>query len=273
MNRIFTIALLMCLSVQVHAQKYTWNKVPMDGSRVGCRYAAPDDIGQAIGFIESGVYHAPNGAEFRKNSPVGKVAAELIAAQPAIAEKKTIVGHTDHEILRGWPESELSNMIIDLIIDFTRSSGKDVQMGVLNFGGIRADLPQGNILMDDVESMLPFKNYIVYVEHRGSEIRKILEHMAATKIQVLGGVKMVVEDKQVVSIEIGGRPLDDDKVYGVATITFLLNGGDGLYLAENALKVEELGALVNEPVMAHIKKEHAEGRSIEYHVDGRVIVR
>jgi 2',3'-cyclic-nucleotide 2'-phosphodiesterase (5'-nucleotidase family) len=152
-------------------------------------------------------------------------------------------------------------------------TGKPVHIGVLNFGGIRADLPAGHILMDDVESMLPFINYLVYVEHKGSKIREILESMAPRRFQVLGGVKIVVENNQIASIEIGGEPLDDDKVYGMATISFLLNGGDGLNLAKDALVVDQLNAIVNEPVMKHIRKETAAGRKIGYKKDGRITIR
>ena len=274
MNRIITLVALLCLSIAASAQKYTWKAVPMDGSRVGCRYAMQDDVDEAVGRIEGKVYTAPNGAEFKKKSMVGKTAALVIDAQPSMREKKAVIGYSDHEIVEKKPESELSNMIVDIIMaTVAEKTGKPVHMGLLNFGGIRSDLPSGQILLDDVESMLPFLNYVVYVEHKGSELRKLFDLMAATKVQALGGVKLVVEDKKVVSLEIAGEPLDDDKVYGVATINFLLNGGDGLSLAENALSVENLGILVMDPVIAHIKAETEAGRKIAYKKDGRVIIR
>lgn len=274
MKRILIIVAALSLAFGLSAQEYTWKAVPMDGSRAGCRYATPDDQDESIGKIEKGVYTAPNGSKFKKNSDVAKVAEILLAAQPTMAAKKEVIGYSDHEITEGRPESELSNMIIDLIMaEVQEVTGKPVHMGVLNFGGIRADLPAGNILMDDVESMLPFINYLVYVEHKGSQIRSILESMAPRRFQVLGGVKVVVENNAIASIEIGGEPLDDEKVYGVATISFLLNGGDGLHLADNALVVEKLDAIVNEPVLKHIRKETAAGRKIGYRKDGRITIR
>lgn len=274
MKRLLTIVAALSLAFGLSAQEYSWKAVPMDGSRAGCRYATPDDQDESIGKIEKGVYTAPNGAKFKKNSDVAKVAEIVLAAQPTMAAKKEVIGYSDHEITEGRPESELSNMIIDLIMaEVQEVTGKTVHMGVLNFGGIRADLPAGNILMDDVESMLPFINYLVYVEHKGSQIRSILESMAPRRFQVLGGVKIIVENNEIASIEIGGEPLDDEKVYGMATISFLLNGGDGLNLADNALVVDKLDAIVNEPVLKYIRKETAAGRKIEYKTDGRITIR
>lgn len=274
MRRILTIVAALSLALGLSAQEYSWKAVKMDGTRAGCSYSSPDDIDKTIGKIEKGAYVAPNGAKFKKNSAVAKVAALVIDAQPTMAAKKEVIGYSDHEIKEGRPESELSNLIVDLIMaEVQEVTGKQVHWGMINYGGIRADLPSGNILMDDVESMLPFINYLVYVEHKGSQVRKILEDMAPRRFQALGGVKIVVENKQIVSIEIGGEPLDDDKVYGMASISFLLNGGDGIRLAENALAIETLGAIVNEPVIKHIKKETAAGRKIGYKKDGRITIR
>ena len=59
----------------------------------------------------------------------------------------------------------------------------------------------------------------------------------------------------------------------MATISFLLNGGDGLNLAQDALAVDQLNAIVNEPLMKHIRKETAAGRKIGYKKDGRITIR
>jgi 2',3'-cyclic-nucleotide 2'-phosphodiesterase (5'-nucleotidase family) len=191
-----------------------------------------------------------------------------------MAAKKVVIGYSDHEIREGRPESELSNLIVDLIMAHVQEvTGRQVHWGMINFGGIRADLPAGNILMDDVESMLPFINYLVYVEHKGSQVRKIIEEMGPARFQALGGVRIVVEDKKIVTLEVADEPIDDDKVYGMASISFLLNGGDGITLAENALTIETLDAIVNEPVIKHIRKETAAGRKIGYKKDGRITIR
>ena len=75
------------------------------------------------------------------------------------------------------------------------------------------------------------------------------------------------------SVEIDGEPLDDEMVYGLATNSFLLNGGDGLYLASDALLVQDLGLLVNDVVLEYIKAETAAGRPLSGRKDGRVTIR
>ena len=83
-----------------------------------------------------------------------------------------------------------------------------------------------------------------------------------------------MEDKKLVSVEIAGEPLDDDKVYGLATISFLLAGGDGLTLASNALSVTSFKDVdVIDAILEYVYAEAAAGRPIEYKTDGRVVIK
>ena len=100
----------------------------------------------------------------------------------------------------------------------------------------------------------------------------ILENMAAGRFQVLGGVRVVAQDGRLVSVEIDGQPLEDDKVYGLATVNFLLYGGDGLKLAEDAVNLVKYDVDVIDAVLEHVYAETAAGRPIEYQTDGRVTI-
>ena len=61
--------------------------------------------------------------------------------------------------------------------------------------------------------------------------------ISASTFQIVGGVKVVAKNGKIVSATIGGEPLDDDRLYGVATLNFLLDGGDGYKVARNAEEV------------------------------------
>ena len=173
-----------------------------------------------------------------------------------------------------YPESALSNLFADKIMEAVEKvSGKHVDVGIVNFGGIRVDMPEGDILVDDIMSMFPFKNNIVYVALKGSRLKEILDGMAAGNFQALGGIRAVAEDGKIVSAEAGGEPIDDDRVYGLATITFLLHGGDDLFLGEGVEEVTEYPVDIYDAMMDWITSETAAGRDITYRKDGRVVIR
>lgn len=270
-----TFVAFLAFGAGLWAQEYSWEAVEMDGGMTGCVSPSKDNVSEALGTFKGGRYIAPDGKVYKRNSIVTKTARVVMAAQPRMARVKDVIGYSTRAMSATYPESALSNWFIDILMRKTEQlSGKKVHIGITNFGGIRVDMPQGDIILDDMLSMFPFKNYLAYVEHTGKQIRTILEGMAADRFQVLGGVKVVADGGKLVSVEIDGEPLDDEKVYGMATISFLLTGGDGLSLEENALSVTVYEDVpIIDAVLEHVNAETAAGRPIEYTVDGRVTVK
>ena len=275
MKRTVLIGILLLAVLSASAQEYEWKYVPVDGHMTGCTAPSRDNVKETTGEIRNGRYHSPGGKVYGRNSVVTRTAKVVLDAQPKMARVKEVIGYSTNPMFSYYPESELSNWFIDLLMDKTaRLAGKKVHIGITNFGGIRVDMPQGQIILDDMLSMFPFRNYLTYIEHTGKQIRAILEEMAATRFEVLGGVKVVADGGKIVSVEIDGEPLDDDKVYGLATISFLLEGGDNLSLAENALSVTVYEDVpIIDAVLEHIKAETEAGRPIEYKTDGRVVIK
>lgn len=276
MRRTFVLICAFVFSaIAAAGQEYDWKSVQMDATRTGCVSPSKDNAYESIGVFKKGKYIAPNGKEYRKRSTVGKTARIVLDAQPAMARVKEVIGYSTEAMEASYPESALSNWFIDLLMAKTEKlAGKKVDVGIGNFGGIRIDMPKGDIILDDMLSMFPFKNQLVYVEHTGKQLRTILEEMAADRFQVLGGVRVVADGGKLVSAEIGGEPLDDEKIYGLATITFLLEGGDGLALAENAVSITSFDNVdIIDAVLEYVYRETEAGRPIEYKTDGRVVIK
>ena len=161
-------------------------------------------------------------------------------------------------------ENRLSNWFVDIIMNKVSSlSGKKIDVGICNFGGIRVGMPEGHVMLDDIKSMFPFKNYLVYLELTGKQLRDIFEKMASGKFQAIGGVRIDVADGKIVKAEIGGKPIDDDRLYSVATISFLLKGGDGLYLSEGAANLKNYDVAIVDAVLEYVGALTAQGKSIK----------
>ena len=269
------VIMILCLSVlQLSAQDYTWKAGKIDGSRTGCSVPSKNNISEAVGYFERGTSVAPNGHNFKKNTTTAKTAAVVIGAQPAMERGKDVIAQSSQAMSVQYPEGPLSNWFVDILMRKAEAlSGKKVHVGVANFGGIRVNMPEGDVTLDDMLSMFPFKNQVIYVEHKGITLRKMLEKMAAGRFEVLGGVRVVAEDGKLVSAEIDGEPIDDNKVYGVATVSFLLYGGDGLRLADDAVSLKKFDVDIIDAVLEHVHAETAAGRTIQYESDGRVIIR
>lgn len=252
--------------------QYSWQKYRMDGHRTGVTAPSANNVDTALGTIDGDTYHAPNGATYAKGSATYGAAADLIAVQPQMRELKEVVGYAPRSMAAAAPESELSNWWVDrTMVDVARLTRKKVDVGILNFGGIRVSLPQGDLLLDDFVSMFPFKNNLTYVALKGTDLQEVFETIAASRPFVLGGVKMVVQNHQIDTLLVGGKPLDPNRVYGVATVDFLLDGGDGLTIGKNAKELIMTDCRVIDAMLPYVRSLQAAGKPVEYFTDGRLI--
>ena len=253
----------------------TWEKVSIDGHRTGVIAPAANNVKETLGSVdpETGIYTSPNGTVFTDGVTPG-VAKLLIEVQPSMASVKEVIGFSTAEMVAEAPESALSNMVVDNIAKKTAELVKrTVDVGIINFGGIRVDMPQGDVLLDDIRSMFPFNNKLCYVELPGSELLRLMDQVAEFGPQCLSGVKMVISDRKVESLEVGGKPVDPKKKYGVATVDFLLDGGDNITVARGATKLIITDVIVGDVMEQYVRDLAAEGKAIEYQTDGRVIVK
>jgi len=272
--RRFLVFILLYVSLTTGAQTYVWKAADMDGSRTGCKAATADNIEQALGRFQGDTYIAPNGKAFQGNTATAAVARIVLDAQPKLAGVKKVIAHSACEMPNAKYETMLSRWFVDIVMEkVARMSGKTVDVGICNFGGIRIGMPQGDVMLDDILSMFPFRNNLVYLELEGWRLRKIFENMAAGKFQAVGGVKIIVEDRKLTSVYVGGEPLDDTRVYGVATISFLLHGGDGLTLSDGASDLNVYDVYVADAVLEHLACLSARGESVKGNDERCVIIK
>lgn len=249
-----------------------WRSVPIDGSRTGVVPSTASNIDETMGTMQDGVYTAPNGKVFDCGSTPA-MARAMLDVQPEMAYLKQFVCKTSAPMNKNFPESELSNFIVDrLMTKAEEVTGRKVDIGITNFGGIRVDLPEGDIVMDDIVSMLPFKNYITYVALSGEDVQYLFDAMARKRMQVIGGARVVLNEGRIQSLEVGGEPIDPSRTYGVATVDFLLDGGDSLYVARNAKELIITEVLMRDSVLPYAIELGQKGEPLEYHTDGRVVV-
>ena len=256
---------------------FSWKKIPMDGSRAGIGIVTTDNadsLDQIFGVFKGNTYVAPNGKKYSKGCTPA-VAKLLIEAQPALAELRTPLGYAPESMVRVKPECGLYNMYVDcLMASVEKSCGQKIDVGFTNTGGVRCDMTKGKQALGDVLSMFPFKsNKTAFVQLSGKDLRVIYQQMAAhPNTMIQGGAKLVyTADHKLKSVTMNdGQPLNDKKIYNVATINFVLNGGDGFNIAKNAKTLEMYDVTMSDFMADYYRQLTAEGKEITYPVDGRI---
>ena len=271
--KLAALALLALVSCS-QGPRMEWKRVIMDGSRTGVVAVNAENIDTALGSFEDD-YVAPNGRHF-VDGATPEMAAMLMEVQPKMAYLKEVVGHSARQMmnLRTEPDLPLADFVADaLFAKGTDYFGKPMDFAIINYGGIRIPMPEGAVILDDIEAMFPFKNYMCYAAVRGNNLQRLLEQLAKTQaFQAVSGCRVKVKDHELVEAEVGGAPIDPKRLYNVVTIDFLLSGGDQIAIGALAEDVILTPVLVRDVMLDYIKSLEAEGKLIDVEKDGRVVM-
>ena len=250
------IILLLALSFSIasFAQEITWKRHEVDGHRTGVTQGAAGKTVESMGEVKKfKSYYSPNGKRYKKKTSTRKTAKHLIKAQSSMSSVKEVIGFSTKAMSKQRPECALTNWFIDfLMLKTSELTGKHVDIGFANFGGVRTDMPEGEIFRDDIMSMFPFKNTLYYFSMKGENVKKLMQDMALP------------------NAEINGEPIIDDKIYGVATIDFLMEGSGWFRFGKYAIDRQDTKVLVMDAMLQYVEEQTKLGKKIEYRKDGRI---
>ena len=188
-----------------------------------------------------------------------------------------VVGSTAHYMTRHRPESELSNLLCDILVWGGKAFNEQPVFSVYNMGGIRANLPKGKITVGDVTEMAPFENKICFLTLTGEKVTELFQQIAHRGGEGLShAVKLVMtKDGHLVSATINGEPVDPNKTYRVATLDYLAEGNDQLVAFKSGTDVvapKQKENNVRYIVMDYFREMAAQGKNVESRIEGRVTV-
>ncbi len=182
-----------------------------------------------------------------------------------------IVGVSECEMRSGRPESLLSNFTVDAMLEISqRKSEKKVDFALTNFGGLRAALPAGNVRRYDVFSTYPFENYLVILDLKGESVRELFNIMADKVEALSSNVFLHIKAGRLNDALIDGVQIDDEKIYRVATLDFLMSGGDNLQPLKKNVDVEQTGLLLRDVIFEKIAALTSKNEMIRSEITNRV---
>ncbi|MFS1438369.1 bifunctional UDP-sugar hydrolase/5'-nucleotidase UshA [Shewanella sp. 10N.286.48.A6] len=137
----------------------------------------------------------------------------------------------DREVVR-VEQTNLGNLLTTAYSEFVSNNfNVNADFGVMNSGGVRASIVEGDISYRDVLTVQPFGNFVSYVTMTGAEVE---DYLAAVAVKTGGGFPQLNDvamevycDTETVEIaSLGGRPFDLQDDYTFSLIHFSAAGGD-----------------------------------------------
>lgn len=219
----------------------------------------------------------------------GHVMSDFIAPYRDSLEQKmnSVLGRATHDLPRFRPESPLSNLASDILREVASDySGKHIDLGLMNIGGLRNDIYAGDIKLGDIYRVFPFENTLAILEIKGEHLEEAIHQIEGKRLEGISGAQITLTVKQnkipegesrnivrATDIKIGGEALDPNKIYRVATIDYLAEGNDGLTALTKASKYTNTGILLRNLMVDYVKAQNEKGLEIDASIEGRVIIK
>jgi 2',3'-cyclic-nucleotide 2'-phosphodiesterase (5'-nucleotidase family) len=186
-----------------------------------------------------------------------------------------VIGVSAMKMDKGAPESLLSNLVAEVLrTSATRVLKHPADVGIMNMGGLRNILSEGNITVDVVYEILPFENSLCVLTMKGAALKHVMEEIAALHGQGISGARLLItKEGKLLNATVQGKPIEDEKSYTVATIDYLAEGNDGL---PSLLQVEKRdcpeGATLRGLFLDYVRQQTATGKKITSKLDGRISI-
>lgn len=162
-------------------------------------------------------------------------------------------------------EAAIGDLFADAIRETTHA-----QIAIINGGGLRGEkiYPPGSIITRrDVFAELPFGNRVAVLEISGKDVRAAIENglsllpRLAGRFPQVSGMSYEADlsrppGHRVLAIRVGDAPLDDAKMYRLATNDFMARGGDGYTMFPDAKQIVPGadGPLMANEVMVYLRR-------------------
>lgn len=162
----------------------------------------------------------------------------------------------------------LGNLVADIFLE----KGKELEqikksnlntICVINFGGLRASINKGDVLLSDVFKLLPFDNYLVAVKMKISVLEEIKTWLVKSGGHPIAGFIISPSNFQIQNKVI----VENESEIWVITNDYLLNGGDNASFFKN-----NLGVLQTEFLLRDIFLEKIQGKKLIDIQEKRVIL-
>lgn len=221
------------------------------------------------GYIKVEASSCEGGAE--------EVRAILARGRAAVDSiKRPVIGEAAMALEKYIPESPLMNFAADALLAMAREvTGEHVDIAITNKGGLRSNISAGTVTFGDIYNVFPFENTLALLTLNGRQLLQLCGEIASVGGEAISGMRLVMTSQgELVSVTVGGEPVDVEREYRVATSDYLSQGNDKMTaLAMGTGRDVRSDITIRDLMVQYIKNLAAKGECLSAECDGRITVK
>lgn len=194
-----------------------------------------------------------------------------------------VIGVSSMEMTSGSPEGLLGNFVTDLSLEignrfYKEQKNDSADFCLLNNGGLRTFLPEGNITRGKVFEIMPFENELVVVTLTPKKMIELCSYLGVKTVRegtrkqgvpISGNMKVLLRGKEPIEVLVDQQPLRG-RNYKVITTDYLANGGDNMSFFQDPVNRQKLGIKLRDAIILHIQEQTQQGNTLSAKLDNRI---
>ena len=177
------------------------------------------------------------------------------------------IGYAPKDLEVHQPECSMLNWASDALWEMAKQLyPEQVDMAVVNIGGMRCNWGAGDITFRNVFELMPFDNQLVVLTIRGEELLALCDVFSKYGGQGVAGLRMSAKKGVLKSATISGKNIVPEAYYTVATSDYLSQGNDGMTPLKNYQSIWKSERKIRDLYIEYIQQV----KTVEAQVDGRM---
>ncbi|NDK32176.1 ExeM/NucH family extracellular endonuclease [Nesterenkonia haasae] len=148
--------------------------------------------------------------------------------------------------------STVGELVADAQLWAAQTTNPDVDFAITNSGGLRADLPLGDVTVRDLGTVQPFANTLVNLTFSGEQVHTLFEqqwrddegrfsrHGQSSNVFYTYDPE-AASGQRITGVWIDGEPVDSEGTYQVTMNSYMAAGGSGLTVTGQAAQTIDTG--------------------------------
>lgn len=172
-------------------------------------------------------------------------------------EMKQIIAYSDSNLTKDGNDVSLGNFACRTVEDYVRTNRNEIagnHIIILNKGGLRNNIPTGEITKGHIFELMPFDNEIVILKISGEKMMECIHSMIKDKKLISRNLSFTAKNNEVNDIKVWGFPFNIKDDYYVVTTDYLAMGGDNCHffgkpVAYETTKIKLRDVMINYCIM------------------------
>lgn len=213
----------------------------------------------------SPLYVQTDKVEVNTSSPKDSALASFIEPyRDSLAlEMDRVIAYAAADFTNERPVGALGNFVVDQTMQYVinkKLAQRDDYICIMNFGGLRAPINEGNVKVGDIYKLMPFDNTIVLLKLPAKRMDKVANYLRNSGGEPIGGFELTKD-----SYELNSTKVLEDTLY-VITTDYLANGGDRMNFFKQPYEKVDTGIFLRDVLLEEVEDKD----TIVPHLDKRI---